>query len=595
MENFDLNENDRPTKRLRSSRNKSLTINSSSSENIQLFKVPSKIPKKKKNVKSNETSRNLINKLNDVNNRQTIKINKQQSNSNDAFREPTKSSINNRQLDGKRLAKESLPAKANANETKDECYAIKYSPKTKTDLCIDKRKLAAIDSWFNSIFVEKQIHNRCLVLHGQTGCAKTSTIKLLAKQYDVSLFEFEEQTQTYCKSIEDKQFSVYVGKQIEQLHNFVANVNSCISKKDRERRKAILIKELPSTFFFQSGSSENKSLLHNFLEQYQMMFKRGAPIIFIITINDHITSTVFKRLFPPELATTLNFSLVELNGVIKKQIKSILDKINASCLVSKRDIECLVESSNGDLRSAINALEFLIESDKNYDQLFEMQNDRIIKSSSESIKSNRVVAIKDTSPAFFHLLGKIMYCKREGDDQLKQSIYKLSPGKEWYSSSSSSNDTPPLPTSINVSRRTLKESPERLLNLIECKGDSLATFIHECYLDFVDKDLNNAAEILSNLSFIDSNFSGQFQELDDYMKLIAIRGTMFNLNTTKEPVKSKKQFKSFVKPNLYTIEEREKKFRSLMKDRSTKNQFRSRDELIEILSYKERNLFSKLN
>lgn len=127
----------------------------------------------------------------------------------------------------------------------------------------------------------------------------------------------------------------------------------------------------------------------------------------MITIDDSMTANQFKKLFPPELYLDLSLYLVELNGVIKKQIKTVLERINSSGLVDKKDLDILIESSNGDLRSAINAMEFLVKSDNGMDE-FDMQNFR------DKADSASILLTKDISPTFFHMLGKIMYCKREG-------------------------------------------------------------------------------------------------------------------------------------------------------------------------------------
>lgn len=462
---------------------------------------------------------------------------------------------------------------------KKKAYLIQYQPKTKNDLCIDKRKLAALDDWFHSIYVEQQQNkNRILVLHGPTGCGKTSAVFCLAKHYDVKLFEFEEKTQTFAKTTDERQNTQHVGKQMDQMESFVTIANSSLSKKERERRKAIVIKDLPSTFLSKVDQ------FHEFLRNYLTCFKRGSPIIFIITIDETMNSTDFKRLFPPELYAELSLYVLELNAVAKKQMRSILERINVSGLVSKRDLEILIEASNGDVRSAINALEFIVESDRYCDE-FEFK----------CPKSDGAMAIKDTSPTFFHMLGKIMYCKRDGDEmpsrKRRSSVHDLNASFD-FDRSFDFNDR----QDVRARRRKLKESPEALVDHIDSNGDTLSLFIHESYLDFVDDDFDSASNIVANLSFVDSHFSDwQDGELDDYRKLLAVRGTMFNLNT-KEPVRTKRHFKQFNRPKYYSILKEEDAFTGKIVERSSRaeNRFRTRDELMEILCYKDKSLFVKL-
>lgn len=151
----------------------------------------------------------------------------------------------------------------------DKSYLVKYAPKSKSDLAIDKKKLANIESWFQAIYENKELDDRVLVLYGPTGCCKTTTIRVLAEHYDVKLFEFEEKAQTFAKTKEEKQHLEYTGNQLDQLQKFSVCANSCISKKERNQRKAILIKDLPSTFL------HNVDELHQFIRNYLTLFKKG--------------------------------------------------------------------------------------------------------------------------------------------------------------------------------------------------------------------------------------------------------------------------------------------------------------------------------
>lgn len=468
-------------------------------------------------------------------------------------------------------------AKLSPSKSSDEPLAVQYKPNSKADLCIDKKKLQLIDDWFQSVFVEKDPEkvkqsNRVLVLYGQSGCAKTTTIQVLAKHYDVTLHEFEELQQNFYQDVGERaehlQYERYIGNQMDQLQSFVNGVNSCMSKKDRERRKAIVLKELPSTCY------SDVKRLHEFLQNYLKLFRRRAPIIFIVTMNENMSVNDFKKLFPPELHQQLSMLQIELNGVVKRQIKAVLDRINTAGLVSKGDIDLLVEASEGDLRAAINALEFIVQSDGNREQSFEIRE-------SDAVESHNVMAIKDTSPGFFRMIGKIMYCKRDGDEAKKRNVRGLAADAK-----------------VNGDRRQLKECPEDLADHLDCNGDTLVAFVHDYYPDFVDNDLESAAEIVSNLCIADSHFADgwQFQEMDEFMKLTAIRGTMYHLNTKSEPSKAKRQFRSFTRPKQYTMREKEQQFQHRITERGKQRgyQFKSNDELYEVLSFRDRDLFSNL-
>ncbi|CAF1000520.1 unnamed protein product [Didymodactylos carnosus] len=195
-----------------------------------------------------------------------------------------------------------------------------------------------------------------------------------------------------------------------------------------------------------------------------------SPIVFVLTDNcSFSTLNNPQLLFPQTIIDELRIEQISFNPIaptlMKKALESVLlqaSKLNLSP-PSKECIPELIITSNGDLRSAINSLQF---SSNNIVQL---------KSNGQS-KLKSTVKSKDSSLSLFRALGRILY-KKDGEDDLNES-----------SSESTLHATP-----------SVRQPPEDLIDQCHISPMGFIGFLFENYIDFYSSidDVGNVCDYLS--------------------------------------------------------------------------------------------------
>lgn len=145
----------------------------------------------------------------------------------------------------------------------------------------------------------------------------------------------------------------------------------------------------------------------------------------------------------------------------------------------KTSLELLCQGCSGDIRSAINSLQF--SSSKGENNLWprkkgmSLKSDAVLSKSKRRKKPDRVfenqevqaIGGKDVSLFLFRALGKILYCKRASLTEL---------------------DSPRLPSHLSeYERDTLLVEPEEIVEMSHMPGDLFNLYLHQNYIDFFMK------------------------------------------------------------------------------------------------------------
>ena len=146
------------------------------------------------------------------------------------------------------------------------------------------------------------------------------------------------------------------------------------------------------------------------------------------SVNFDLFQSPFKRKLCNKLKIKVGESMINLVKIIKILFfnSSIIRWIYFSTfkifqVPDKPSLEMLIESTNGDIRASINALQFSCLDNRNdFSSIFQSgapPKTGLKKSKKApakiSAKSQSSVGIKDQSLVLFHGLGKILYAKRE--------------------------------------------------------------------------------------------------------------------------------------------------------------------------------------
>ncbi|KAM8959807.1 cell cycle checkpoint protein RAD17 isoform 2-T4 [Lycaon pictus] len=278
--------------------------------------------------------------------------------------------------------------------------------------------------------------------------------------------------------------------------------------------------DLPNQFYRDSHT------LHEILRRY--VHTGRCPLIFII--SDSLSGDNNQRLlFPKEIQEECAIANISFNPVAPTIMMKFLNRIvtmeankngGNTIVPDKTSLELLCQGCSGDIRSAINSLQF--SSSKGANSLWPRKKGiSSIKSDAALSKSKRrkktdtifenqeVQAIggKDVSLFLFRALGKILYCKRASLTEL---------------------DSPRLPSHLSEHERdTLLVQPEEVVEMSHMQGELFNLYLHQNYIDFfveVD-DLVRASDFLSFADILSGDWNTR-SLLRQYSTSIATRGVI---------------------------------------------------------------------
>ncbi|KAK3600453.1 hypothetical protein CHS0354_037859 [Potamilus streckersoni] len=475
-------------------------------------------------------------------------------------REGTVSSSNNSSLNH-------IKQKANT-----DLWSDKFAPKIQSALAVHKKKIAEVEAWMQQQLIANTKRSSMLLLTGPAGVGKTATVRVLAQELKFELQEWINPiTSQYSGtfSVEenpihrtDKRYDAPLSEsQLKLFQDFIlraSRYNSLdIFGSNSAGKKILLVEDFPNIFFRDAAS------FHEILRKYRQT--GGNPIIFIVSDSTRGESNQ-RLLFPQELQQNLHIDNISFNPIAMTSMIKVLSKIASTEAAqkggtfecpSKSVIESLAMSSAGDIRAAVNALQFACLKgicDKRRDRTSKGQhgkskpvdpNKNFLKCKKsakvldlETSAEAELAAIggRDTSLFLFRALGKILYCKRE-DPSTCENLPALPPHLSQYY------------------RDPLQIYPEDVVEKSHLSGEYFTAYLHQNYMEFFSEleDVVQASEYLSCADFLTINWATR-SALQDYAVSVATRGIVF-CNTSKARHSSSGSglgWKPLHKPQCYT-------------------------------------------
>jgi len=395
---------------------------------------------------------------------------------------------------------------------------------------------------------------------------KTTSLKVLAKEFNVQILEYKAHNQYMERDLFDDNLmemnknSVLSMNQFESFRKFVWDSNHYSRSLDFESSdgamsalnssrssdrslRLILIEEFPNLFYYKPES------LHKELRLLERRFgRRCVPIVFIISETTNGQSDEYK-LLPKTVQFELRITTISFKPITDTSLHKLLAKL-CDYQLSKTEIQKVIDCSSGDVRSAINNMQL------KYMHLFDNKSKSANKNTVKSQKAKKMKSSiesdldsggRDTSLSLSHAIGKVLYAKRidSETDNMSEKSFKM-------------------PEHLSCNERIpLIENAEKIAEKVAVSSDVFNSWLHENYLDFVD-NISNAEQCIHWLSQSDYMFSGQDLAnkaiCHSYQSSLAIRGLMFNLSTSHSRSsdsklvpnqtcqKTNRQFRPFVKP-----------------------------------------------
>ncbi|XP_037536705.1 cell cycle checkpoint protein RAD17 [Nematolebias whitei] len=344
--------------------------------------------------------------------------------------------------------------------------------------------------------------------------------------------------------------------QLVQFQDFLLRANKyrCLKMAGDEEatdRKLILVEDFPNLFYRQPSSLHD--ILRHFVRSAQ------SPLVFVVSDCPSGDGRL-QSLFPRDIQKELAISCISFNPVPPTTMMKVLSRIlslesgksaGRMFVPDRAELEALCSGSSGDLRSAINSLQFLCLPDTSVESRLCRINQRPIISKDRAVsrankktkktkrmkeqEENLAVGGKDASLFLFRALGKILHCKRENPEAADETTSPPEPGLSCHLS--------------HHHREPLLINPELVVERSQMSAEVFSLYLHQNYLDFFSdmEDVGRASEYLSDADLLSADWTSR-SILGQYGSSVATRGL---LHSNSHQVSS--AFRPLHKPSWFLV------------------------------------------
>ncbi|XP_072771381.1 cell cycle checkpoint protein RAD17-like [Nerophis lumbriciformis] len=406
-------------------------------------------------------------------------------------------------------------------QDQDEPWVQRYAARSKAELAVHKKKVQEVENWLRMHSNTSQ--GGLLLLTGPSGCGKTATVQVLCAELGLRIQEWTNPTSEDSHSQHGLLYSLLdwnmnSSSQSAQFQEFLLRSNkyTCLKMLGDVRppgMKVILVEEFPNHFYRQPGS------LHDVLRT--LVKSSGCPLVFIV--SDSLSGDSSSRLlFPRDLLEELHITSISFNPVAPTSMMKVLTHIATLQKTSRLDqavLDKLCSGSSGDVRSAINSLQFSSISDGGLQRNRALTSQKKVSFKSGQKKKSRSshggkeeeqsVGMKDACLFLFRALGKILHCKRASPECAERAS---------------------LPAHLcQHHREPLQLDPELVVERSHVSGDFFNLCLHQNYLDFFSniEDVDGASEYLSDADLLTSDWTSR-SVLEAYASSVATRGLLYS-------------------------------------------------------------------
>ncbi|CAL8129669.1 unnamed protein product [Orchesella dallaii] len=405
-------------------------------------------------------------------------------------------------------------------------WVEKHLPNSADDLFVHKKKLEEVTHWISRVLQSPNASKICVV-SGPSGSGKTAAVSLVAQGLDAEVKEWiNPMSLTQYRPGQDFRDDVQGRNQLDLFTDFLFRTSQYRSlpikgKALRKYRKyrVTLVEDIPNALYREPNT------FHEILRKYS---KSGiSPLIFVFTDTASGEHSMFK-MFPKTLMTELNIQNISFNPVASSyMVKFMLDICTKESIpVDKGLVEDLAATANGDMRCAVNNMQFSLTKERSSSSRKAPSRPQANKRSRKQAAGNPAISEvqqKDDNIQLFRALGKVLYAKR--DETLISENEMILVGK------------------MEKDRRIhpLIENPENICDKAAVSTDTFLGFLHQNYPAFYGSldDMASAAEYLASSDYMMSAWkfddSGarayKVRETKEQLAMnIAVRGLMHSNN-----------------------------------------------------------------
>ncbi|KAF9462541.1 Rad17 cell cycle checkpoint protein-domain-containing protein [Collybia nuda] len=491
----------------------------------------------------------------------------------------------------------------------DRLWVDIYEPTTEAELAVHSRKVEDVRRWLDEAFGggpsgKLTKYRRILALTGPAGTAKTTTVRVLSREMGFEVMEWRNAMSENTSNIfsdalpelddipSSKGYGYNGEASFTKFENFINRTLNChnifssgssIANLPRSQsqtkappptstptpdRRVILLEDLPNILH-----SDTQIKFHATLQSLVQSLPSSPPVPVIIILSDagvrgeasderlsngegwgkdrngvlDIRTVLSRELLNGPYVTVISFNPIAPT-LLTKALQALLIRQFASSnhSIPSRDVlDIIVESSNGDIRSAVMALQFACIVDIGS----KGKKKRI--GSKGSVVVLESVTRREQSLFLFHLLGKVLYNKRKGD--LPSPSASAKDIQREKTVDAQLKDPPKLPSHLKEhERRPSRINADVLYADSPIDSSLFSLYIHQNYTQFCDT-VEQCDGVADWLSWVDSSGGEAWYQANPHRFHLLTLGTLHSLPT---PVTRRSQ--KIFKPAFFECLQKEK-------------------------------------
>ncbi|KAJ3063784.1 Cell cycle checkpoint protein rad17 [Podochytrium sp. JEL0797] len=472
------------------------------------------------------------------------------------------------------------------SDQETQLWVDKHTPYLASDLAVHTKKIQDVHTWFldaldPSSATLRRLHksHRILALTGISGSAKTAVVRVLAMEMDIEVVEWVNPVNEFGfdsanhSEADSREYMSGSTSAIQKFSEFIASARKTNAlsfsstgpddsslfqqHKSRESPKIILIEDLPNL-----SNPQTRASFHSIIQTHAFCSSKVHPIVLILSdtvatasgggdwkSRSYESVMNLRNVVPENVRMSPAFTRIQFNPIAASFLVKALTRVVTEEFrtlpqqqkPTKSQIEDIASSSGGDIRCALNTLQFMTL----FDDTRGDGGGKISQRMAKQQMAKQDVGNRDVSLIFYHALSKILVGKRLEPNERPDAF----PGLQEYQSAQPlrpPTDASLLPDHLkHHQRKPLKSNPEHVFESSHTDADGFVSYLAENYTSMF-------TEIEECVSAIDSyceadSLLGPWTNrgaMSSYAASIACRGTMF----ARTHALPKQKFGSLQKP-----------------------------------------------
>lgn len=137
------------------------------------------------------------------------------------------------------------------NDFKSSNWIENFAPRSKSELAVHPKKIIELENWFNWIKEKKdKTSPPILIITGPSGCAKTTTIQVIAKEFGYTINEWVTPVdiEHFRHDRNDNDNIGFNESQVDKFSRFLFQSSRYRSVLDTSTKNLVLVEDFPNAF-----------------------------------------------------------------------------------------------------------------------------------------------------------------------------------------------------------------------------------------------------------------------------------------------------------------------------------------------------------